>query len=86
MTLQDEIENFDFNRGIWEFLTLATKIETEEDAKRLLERYRAFEPRYADQNLGYIFGYVEPPSAREKLYKLFPVNHPIFGATFGREK
>lgn len=86
MDIKEQIEKFDFAQGIWKFLDLATKIDTEEDAKRLLERYRAFEPKFADENLGYIFGYIEPPSLRAKMYKLFPVNHPIFGEQFGRDK
>jgi len=83
--IKEEIENFDFNnKSIHDILDICTKIETIEDAQRLLERYRAFEPQYADQNLGYILGYIEPPSLREKMYKLFPVNHPVFGSNFGR--
>lgn len=84
MSIDEEIEKFDFNQGIWAMLSLCCKITTPEQAKRLLERYRVFEPKFADENLGYILGYVEPPEERQRLYKLFPVNHPIFGAKFGR--
>lgn len=80
------IEKFNFDSGIWAMLSLCCKLTTPEQAKRLLERYRQFEPKYADENLGYILGYVEPPEERKRLYGLFPVSHPIFGATFGREK
>ena len=84
MSVIDEIMGFDFeNRNIEEYISLCLKCETEE-ATLFLENYRKIEPEFADKNLGYIFGYCSSED-RKKLYKLFPVVHPIFGSGFGRE-
>ena len=84
MTAIDEIKAFDFDKGdIGAYLTLCLKCETEEEATLFLKRYREVEPEYADGNLGYIFGYCSSED-RKKLYKLFPVSHPVFGSGFGR--
>ena len=84
MTIMEEIDKFNFAQGtIGTLLSLCCKVTTEEEAKHLLEKYREAEPRFADQNLGYIFGYCDDKT-RERLYRLFPVSHPVFGAGFGR--
>lgn len=36
---------------------------------------------HADQNAGYILGYVEPPEQRRQMYGLFQAKHPILGGT-----
>lgn len=83
MTIRKEIEEYEFGKGIiGSLLDLCCKVKKQEDAKLLLERYRAIN-QYADQNLGYIFGYCGAET-RQRLYSLFPVNHPIFGSGFGR--
>ena len=83
MNIKEEIENYDFENGaISNLLDLCCKAKTQEDATRLIERYRAVN-QYADKNLGYIFGYCGTET-RNRLYNLFPVNHPIFGSGFGR--
>lgn len=80
-----EIEEYDFGKGnIGSLLSLCCKCSTSDEASRLLERYRDVEGS-ADSNLGYIFGYCGEDT-RKRLYKLFPVAHPVFGAGFGREK
>ena len=60
--------------------------ETVEEAEIVLHAYEDYcdTIEIAHRNLGYIFGYCSPEN-RERLYRLFPVNHPIFGAEFGRE-
>jgi hypothetical protein len=86
MSVLKEIETFDFaNRAIGDYLSLCLKCKTKEEAELFLVKYRKIEPEYADQNLGYVFGYCSAED-RTKLYKLFPVNHPIFGSVFGRER
>lgn len=53
---------------------------TQEEATAYLDAYRADNPEHADENLGYVFGYVEPPERRAALYALFEgISHPIFG-------
>ena len=84
MTVIDEIKAFDFlNEDIGAYLALCLKCETEEEATLFLDRYREITPDFADENLGYFFGYCSCED-RKKLYKLFPVVHPVFGSGFGR--
>ncbi len=84
MSVMEEIENYDFEGGtIGTLLSLCTKCNTTEEATRLLELYRGVNES-ADSNLGYIFGYCGEKE-RSRLYDLFPVAHPVFGAGFGRE-
>lgn len=86
-TVTDEINEFNFAKSTVEtLLTLCCNIQTKEEATKLMKRYREVEPKFADKNLGYILGYVEPPEERQRLYGLFPVNHPIFGKNFGRKE
>ncbi len=68
-------------------LSACLKCESKEQANELLEQYEKYcdTPDIAHGNLGYIFGYCDT-EGRNKLYKLFPVNHPIFGSGFGRGK
>ncbi len=61
-------------------LDTACACETKDDAARMLDDYRLENPEHADENLGYIFGYVEPPKRRAALYALFEgIQHPVFG-------
>ena len=40
----------------------------------------------ARQNVGYILGYIEPASERNRIYHaLSNISHPIFGDGFGRD-
>ena len=78
------IEEFDWdNATMGTILDLCLKCETEEDAKLVMEAYKKINPEHWAENLGYSFGYCGPED-RERLYKLFPVNHPVFGSGFGR--
>ena len=63
------------------------KCNTKEESKNLQEQYEQYcdTPEIACSNLGYIFGYCDEKD-RTKLYKLFSVNHPMFGEDFGRGK
>ena len=80
-----KIEDFDFLNGtISSLLDLCLKADTKQEANRIIERYKAVN-EHAEQNLGYIFGYCGEKE-REKLYRLFIVNHPVFGSGFGRGK
>ena len=83
MTLMEEIEKFDFMSATVSALgDLCVKATSKEEAKRIIERYKTVN-EFAEQNLGYIFGYYGEET-RARLYRLFPVNHPIFGSGFGR--
>ena len=90
--IKQRIEEFPFNeeygreRGsMGDLMEIVLDIKTKEDAARILERYREFNPKFADQNLGYFFGYCDEET-RKRLYGLFPVSHPVFGSGFGRGK
>ena len=86
MSVIDEIKAFDFENGDRDaYLSMCLKCKNEEEAALFLNRYREIEPEFADKNLGYIFGYCTNED-RKKLYKVFPVVHPVFGAAFGREE
>lgn len=76
--------NFD-GMSIGNVIKKCLACETLEDAEIILYQYEDYcdTPEIARRNLGYIFGYCNPED-REKLYRLFPVNHPIFGVVFGR--
>ena len=83
-----DVENIHFeDMKIQDILALCLKCNDKDDAKKVLEKYKQYcdTPEIAMSNLGYIFGYC-CKSDREKLYSLFPVNHCIFGKSFGREK
>jgi hypothetical protein len=86
MSVIDEIKAFDFENGdMGAYLSMCLKCETEEEAALFLKGYREIEPEFADKNLGYIFGYCSNED-RKKLYKNFPMVHPVFGKGFGREE
>lgn len=70
---------------ISEILRICLKCNTKEEAAEVLKEYEEqySNPELAHANLGYIFGYADD-EGRKKLYSLFPLNHPIFGPTFGR--
>lgn len=71
---------------ISEVLSICLKCNTKEEAAEILKEYdeQHSSPEIARTNLGYIFGYADD-EGRKKLYSLFPLSHPIFGPTFGRE-
>jgi hypothetical protein len=56
----------------------ACRAEREGKATAFLNAYRAHNPEHADANLGYIFGYLEPPERRRKMYASFDLMHPVF--------
>jgi hypothetical protein len=71
---------------IGDLLKACCACKTEEDANELLNEYKKTNPEYAEQNIGYILGYLGDEE-RNRLYALFKTcNHPIFGAVFGRGK
>lgn len=81
-------EKIDFVRiDVGQLIALCLKCNTKEEAKQVLEQYENYcdSPEIARENLGYIFGYCLKEE-REKLYRLFPVSHPVFGEGFGRGK
>ena len=81
-----EFGNIDFSKlDITNIISLCLGCKTKEDADKVLRQYEKYcdTPEIARKNLGYIFGYCNSED-REKLYSLFPVNHPMFGETFGR--
>ncbi len=81
--MNKKIEEFDFeNSTISDLLMLCGEVQTKEEAQRVIERYKTVN-EHAEKNLGYIFGYLGQKE-RERLYNLFPVNHPVFGSAFGR--
>lgn len=80
-------DRIDFDgMNIGEVVNRCLACKTVEDAEIVLYQYEDYcdTREIARRNLGYIFGYCSPED-RERLYKLFPVNHPIFGVVFGRE-
>jgi hypothetical protein len=56
-------------------------IHTKEDAQEYL-RLARLDGEYADQNIGYLFGYFNRDRWRE-LSELFGVLHPVFGDNYG---
>lgn len=56
-------------------------IHTKEDAAEYL-RLARLEGEYADENIGYLFGYFSRPRWKE-LSELFGILHPIFGDNYG---
>jgi len=77
---------YDFTKmSISDIISACLKCETIKQASELQKQFEAYcdTPQIARRNLGYIFGYTDAEN-REKLYKLFNVSHPIFGASFGR--
>lgn len=78
--------DIDFSKlDIGQIIKLCLQCETKEDAGEVLRQYEKYcdTPIIARSNLGYIFGYCNAED-RKKLYALFTVNHPVFGAGFGR--
>lgn len=79
-------DDIDFSKlDIGGIIRLCLKCKTKEDAEKVMRQYEKYcdTPEIARIDLGYIFGYCDSED-REKLYVLFPVNHPIFGEKFGR--
>lgn len=64
---------------IGDLLKEACRAEREGKASAFLDAYRATNP-HADANLGYIIGYLEPPETRQRMYRAYALQHPIFGA------
>lgn len=65
-------------RSIRELLDAMFAIDHAEEAAFFMAEYRKAN-EHADQNAGYILGYVEPPERRRAMYELFMVSHPVFG-------
>ena len=63
---------------VGELLDAAMLAQRNGKAAEFLAAYRAYSA-FADANLGYILGYVEPPERRRELYAAFNLNHPVFG-------
>ena len=71
---------------IGNLLDACAECKTQAEANGVLRRAKEDNPEYAEQNIGYILGYLSP-NERERLYSLFSkCNHPIFGSSFGRGK
>lgn len=80
--------NYNFKQmNLSDLLTACLKCETKEEARELLEQYEKYcdTPELARRHIGHIIGYCESEN-RVKLYKIFPVNHPVLGSDFGRGK
>ena len=60
-----------------DLMKVIDSITTSEKAAEFMALYRA-ESQHADQNIGYLCGYLDPKEANEKL-ALFKTAHPIFG-------
>lgn len=63
-----------------ELLDGACRAQRDGRASEFLAAYRAHTEN-ADENLGYLIGYVEPAERRRELYAAFNLNHPVFGGT-----
>lgn len=83
--MKDDKIYFD-GMSITDLITKCLSCETIEDAEIVLYQYEDYcdTKEIAHRNLGYIFGYCNKED-KEKLYRLFPVSHPVFGSQFGRE-
>jgi hypothetical protein len=66
----------DFSKTLNEALSLPSD-EAKEFADKFMKGYRKV-TKFADTNIGYVIGYYDNKE-RKKLYKIFNVNHPIFG-------
>lgn len=77
---------FFWDKSIREIIDVCLSCETLEEAEIVLYQYEDFciSTEVAHRNLGYMFEYCNEEE-RKKLYRLFPVDHPIFGHKFGRE-
>lgn len=75
--------NFKDNDSISGIISACLQCKTKEEAEELQKEYEEYcdTPEIAKSNLGYIFGYCNKED-RIKLYKLFPVSHPIFGSDY----
>lgn len=56
-------------------LEAAMRAPAQEVADEFLRSYREVNP-HADDNIGYVLGYVEPPELRRSMYALFKATHP----------
>lgn len=76
-----------FMETIGDILRRCLKCTTVEEAVVFLKEYEEHvgDKDLAWKNLGYVFGYLDNEE-RERMYQLFPVNHPFFGPGFGRGK
>lgn len=63
---------------IGELLDAVCAIPDAATGAEFMDAYRAVTD-HADENIGYIIGYVEPAARRRALYARLGVAHPIFG-------
>lgn len=60
-----------------DIMEVITSVKTPEEAAEFMALYRV-ENEYADNNIGYLCGYLDPKEGQKKL-ELFKTSHPIFG-------
>ena len=79
-------------------LSVLCRQETDEDIRNVIKEYENYFINHHDdsvpkgtkleiarRNIGYILGYIEPASERNRIYRaLNDISHPIFGSGFGR--
>jgi hypothetical protein len=53
------------------------KIDTEAEGAEFMRAYRAAEPQHADENAGYVIGYMGPAAVRQRAWRLLGVRHPV---------
>jgi hypothetical protein len=63
----------------------AAALTTREEADAFMAAYRAEQPEYADQNIGYLSGYYDRET-RERIQDLCGVSHPILGRSHPTEE
>ncbi len=63
---------------IRELLDGASKAERDGKAAEFLTAYREVNG-YADENLGYVIGYMEPAERRRQMYAAYDLTHPMLG-------
>lgn len=64
-------------KTIQDAMEALANIHTKEEAQKYL-RLARLDGEYADQNIGYLFGYFSRPRWKE-LSELFDILHPVFG-------
>ena len=57
------------------------KLENKEEAQAFLALARTANPKHADDNVGYLMGYLSRPRWAQ-LSEWFGISHPIFGNNF----
>ncbi len=84
---------------IQNILSVFCKQETDEEIRNVMKEYENWfvvnadksvpegkELETAKKNIGYILGYIEPATERNRIYgALNNISHPVFGPGFGRD-